>query len=137
MIDAYCAALPAGVAPRILASRSVFAADDRAEALHFAGIGLQRFHRRLVSLGRARASGAPSTEQLIHTLDVHLGTPEQVAESLLRDPVIARATDLAVQVHSVDPPHPFVLRSIELVAREIAPALGWQREAVPPARRVA
>jgi hypothetical protein len=28
-------------------------------------------------------------------------------------------------VHSVDPPHPFVLRSIELLATEVAPALGW------------
>jgi len=32
-----------------------------------------------------------------------------------------------VQVHSVDPPHPFILRSLELVAEKVAPALGWQR----------
>jgi len=34
-----------------------------------------------------------------------------------------------VQVHSIDPPHPFILRSIELVADEVAPALGWGRGA--------
>jgi len=36
-------------------------------------------------------------------------------------------TDLVFQVHSVDPPHPFILRSIELVAEKVAPALGWSR----------
>ena len=30
-------------------------------------------------------------------------------------------------MHSVDPPHPFILRSIELVAQEVAPAFGWAR----------
>ncbi|TDH60724.1 putative FMN-dependent luciferase-like monooxygenase [Dankookia rubra] len=133
MIDAYVAALPAGVAPRILASRSVFAADDRAEALRFAGLGLRRFHERLVSLGRASAGANPTVEELIRRSDTHLGTPEDVAASLAGDRVLARATELAVQVHSVDPPHPHVLRSIELVAQQVAPALGWGRQALAPA----
>jgi len=34
---------------------------------------------------------------------------------------------LTVQSHSIDPPHPFILRSIELVADMVAPALGWVR----------
>ena len=42
---------------------------------------------------------------------------------------LARVTDLVCQVHSVDPPHAAILRSIELVATEVAPALGWQRDA--------
>jgi putative FMN-dependent luciferase-like monooxygenase len=136
MIDAYLAALPPGRAPRILASRSVFVADDRAEARHFAGIGLRRFHDRLVSLGRARAGADPSLDEMIMRHDVHLGTAAEVTASLRADPVLARATELAVQVHSVDPPHPYVLRSIELVAQQVAPALGWGQ---PPAaaRRVA
>ena len=57
--------------------------------------------------------------------------------SLRTDRVMDRATDLAVQVHSVDPPHPFVLRSIELVAEGVAPAFGWRREAPAETRRVA
>src|ERR1700749_5044885 len=40
MIDAYLEALPSGRASRILASRTVFAADDRAEALRLAELGL-------------------------------------------------------------------------------------------------
>jgi len=58
---------------------------------------------------------------------VHLGTPEQVIASLQRDSALARVTDLAFQVHSIDPPHAYILRSIELIARDVAPALGWQR----------
>ncbi|MCU0888676.1 MAG: putative FMN-dependent luciferase-like monooxygenase, partial [Rubritepida sp.] len=137
MIDAYLEALPAGVAPRILASRSVFAADSRADAMRFADVGLRRFRARLVALGRIPAGEEPPLEELIRRQDVHLGTPEEVVASLRADRVMARATDLAVQVHSVDPPHPYVLRSIELVARQVAPALGWRPEAAPASRRVA
>lgn len=133
MVDAYLEAIPQGVTPRILASRSVFAADRREEAMRFAETGLQRYHRRLVSLGRV--PDAPrSTEEIISRQDVHLGTAEEVIASLKADRVMDRATELAVQVHSVDPPHAHVLRSIELVARHVAPAFGWRREATEPAR---
>ncbi len=133
MVDAYLEALPRGVAPRILASRSVFAADRREDALRFAETGLQRYHRQLIALGRV--PDAPrSTGEIIRRQDVHLGTPEEVVASLRADRVMDRATELAVQVHSVDPPHPHVLRSIELVARHVAPAFGWRREAPEAAR---
>ena len=62
---------------------------------------------------------------MIAAMDAHLGTSDHVIASLLSDSALARATDLAVQVHSIDPPHPFILRSIELVAETVAPALGW------------
>ena len=55
-----------------------------------------------------------------------VGTPEQVAESLAADATLARATEVAFQVHSVDAPHAHVLRSIELFAQQVAPALGWR-----------
>lgn len=136
MVDTYLAALPHGVAPRILASRSVFATDRREEAMHFAAIGLQRYHRRLIALGRV-PDEARTTEELIRRQDVHLGTVEEVVASLRTDRVMDRATELAVQVHSVDPPHPAVLRSIELVAEGVAPAFGWRRDPAAPALRVA
>ena len=50
---------------------------------------------------------------------------------------LARATDLTVQVHSIDPPHPYILRSIELVAEKVAPALGWVKADDDGERRVA
>ena len=64
---------------------------------------------------------------LIVAFDVHIGTPDEVIASLQADATLARATDLTVQVHSIDPPHPFILRSIELMAEAVAPALGWVR----------
>ena len=51
---------------------------------------------------------------------------QDVITSLQADSALARATDWTVQVHSIDPPHPHILRSIELMAQVVAPALGWQ-----------
>ena len=132
MIDAYLAALPEGRAPRILASRTVFVTDDGQDALRFAEDGLGRHRARLARLGRATGEG--SLGAMIAAMDVHLGTPSNVIASLQADSTLARATDLAVQVHSIDPPHAFILRSIELVAEVVAPALGWDPAGV---RRVA
>jgi putative FMN-dependent luciferase-like monooxygenase len=127
MIDAYLEALPAGREPRILASRTVFATDDNREARRLAEIGLGRHRARLIRLGRA--IGDDSLDAMIAGMDAHLGTPEHVIASLKTDSTLVRATDLAVQVHSIDPPHPFILRSIELVADVVAPALGFGRNA--------
>jgi len=128
IIDAYLKALPAGRAPRIVGSRSVFVADSRKEALRYAEIGLPRIVDRFIAAGHI-VEGRTLPE-LIATFDVHLGTPDEVIESLSADKVLSRVTDFAFQVHSVDPPHPLILRSIELIAEKVAPALGWA-----PARR--
>ena len=69
-----------------------------------------------------------SLDGLISATDTHVGTVDDVLESLSRDSTLPRVTDLVFQVHSVDPPHAAILRSIELVATEVAPALGWQRD---------
>jgi alkanesulfonate monooxygenase SsuD/methylene tetrahydromethanopterin reductase-like flavin-dependent oxidoreductase (luciferase family) len=123
IIDAYLAALAPGKAPRIMGSRSVIVADDPAEIRKHAQAGLDRFIRRLAAQGRPVPTG--SLDDILRGFDVHLGTPAQVIESLSKDTALARATEVAVQVHSVDPPHELVLRSIELFATEVAPALGW------------
>lgn len=125
MLDAYFSALPPGVAPRVLGSRSVFVADTRAEALRLAELGLGRMRPRLAAQGHPAAQGG--VQDLIAAYDVHCGTADDVVASLLAEPTLRRATDLAVQVHSIDPPHPLVLRSIELMADRVAPALGWRR----------
>jgi alkanesulfonate monooxygenase SsuD/methylene tetrahydromethanopterin reductase-like flavin-dependent oxidoreductase (luciferase family) len=57
---------------------------------------------------------------------VNAGTPAEVIDMLAADPILAEATDLIVQVHPVDPPDEYVLESIELIATEVAPALGWR-----------
>ena len=129
IIDAYLEALPPDRVPRILASRTVFAADDHEEALRFAAIGLERQRARFAVIGRAGFVEGMSVHDQIAAMDIHIGTADDVIASLRTDSVLARATDLTVQVHSIDPPHPFILRSIELVADKVAPALGWARDA--------
>ena len=130
IIDAYLERLPAGCAPRIMGSRSVFVADDRNEALRLAEQGLRQGAARLAIAGRPGPQA--SLQELIDGYDVHVGTASDVIASLQRDRTLEHVTDLVFQVHSVDPPHPLILRSIELAANEVAPALGWARAATPP-----
>jgi putative FMN-dependent luciferase-like monooxygenase len=123
IIDAYLDALPAGCEPRIMASRSVFAADDRQQAFRLADIGLRRARDRFIAGGHA--SPGDALTDMIAAFDVHVGTPEEVVTSLRADSTLSRATDLVFQAHSIDPPHRYVLRSIELIANKVAPELGW------------
>ncbi|APG87929.1 alkanal monooxygenase alpha chain (plasmid) [Sinorhizobium americanum CCGM7] len=134
IIDAYLEALPKGRAPRILGSRSLFVADSRREALRFAETGLRRGAERLIAAGH-KVEGDTLTD-LIRAFDVHVGTPEEVIESLSADATLERVTDLVFQVHSVDPPHPLILRAIELIATRVAPALGWVPERTVQTRRI-
>ena len=134
IIDAYLEALPPGRAPRIMGSRTCFVADTRAAAMRLAEPGLRR------SVDHFTAAGVPprgpSLEDIIATYDVHIGTPADAIASLEADSALARVTDLAFQVHSADPPHVDILRSIRLIAAEVAPALGW-RPAASPVKRSA
>jgi putative FMN-dependent luciferase-like monooxygenase len=135
MIDAYLEALPKGREPRILASRTIFTADDHKEAMRLAEIGLARMRHRLAATGNL--SSGNLVGDLIAAMDVHIGTPDEVIASLLADATLQRATDLTMQVHSIDPPHPYILRSIELFAEKVAPALGWTPAAETGERQVA
>jgi putative FMN-dependent luciferase-like monooxygenase len=135
IIDAYLAALPKGREPRILASRSLFVTDNRDEALRFAETGLRRIVDRFVEAGHIVRGR--SVADLIATFDVHLGEPDDVIASLTADSILARATDLVFQVHSIDPPHPHILRSIELAAQKVAPALGLRGLKTEKENRVA
>lgn len=124
IIDAYLAALPPGREPRILGSRTLFVTDDREEALRLADIGLRRIVDHFVAVGHI--VGGQSLADLIAAFDVHIGTPDDVIASLSADSTLERVTDLVFQVHSIDPPHAYILRSLELIAEKVAPALGWR-----------
>ena len=135
MLDAYFEALPKGREPRILASRTVYVADDRKEAMRLAEIGLSRLRHRLAATGNLNSGNLVG--DMIAAMDVHIGTPDEVIESLLADTTLQRATDLTMQVHSIDPPHPLILRAIELFATKVAPELGWAPASRAGARQVA
>jgi alkanesulfonate monooxygenase SsuD/methylene tetrahydromethanopterin reductase-like flavin-dependent oxidoreductase (luciferase family) len=103
--------------------------------MRLAEIGLAKMRHRLAATGNL--SSGNLVGDLIQAFDVHIGTPEEVIASLQADSTLERATDLTMQVHSIDPPHPFILRSIELMADSVAPALGWVRNDKAAERRVA
>ncbi|CAL8977352.1 F420-dependent glucose-6-phosphate dehydrogenase [Propionicimonas sp. T2.31MG-18] len=123
IVDAYLAALPEWVAPRILASRTLVVADTETEAEKYLEAAWVRYR------ARPGAGGFLVPAEDAHTwarrTDTHIGTPEQVRASLQADPILPQATEVAFQVHSVDPGHEATLRSLELIAAEVAPALGW------------
>lgn len=111
-------------APRIGLSRSLYVAPTRAEAIADAAEGIRR-HAQQVSR-RTYLSGDLTVEQLLTRADVHIGSPEDVIATLGADRLLAAATDLILQVHPVDPSHDKTLRSLKLIATEVAPALGWR-----------
>jgi putative FMN-dependent luciferase-like monooxygenase len=122
LLDAYLAALPTGVEPRIGASRSVFVADDRAEAFALAEHSAGRY------LAHLRRNGGPDPARTVAEAlrDAYIGAADEVAERLSADTTLARATDLIVQVYPATPGHDAILRSIELVANKVAPQVGWR-----------
>jgi putative FMN-dependent luciferase-like monooxygenase len=128
IIDAYFDALPPGREPRIMASRSIFAADTREEAVRLAEIGLRRAIPHFLAGGHLPPGD--TVAEMITAFDTHVGTPDDIIASLSADRTLDRITDLVFQVHSIDPPHPHILRSIELIATKVAPALGWKRAAM-------
>lgn len=118
LIDAYLAALPAGIAPRILASRTAFVADSDSYARQVAEPGI----RQQAAQYRGEVRGE-RFDDLLAQFDAHVGGIDQVAHSLAQDSVLSRVTDISFQVHSVEPSHADTLRSIELIAGHLAPAL--------------
>lgn len=123
IVAAYDAALPADAQRRVLASRTVVVVDEevRTRVLEAAEPHLRRFaagflKRDLSDLG---------IEDVLRVTDSYFGTPDEVVEQLRTDRVAAAATDVAFQVHSLEPGHEVTLRSLELLATQVAPALGW------------
>jgi putative FMN-dependent luciferase-like monooxygenase len=123
IVAAYLAALPAGTAPRVFASRTLLVTDRPESTLDLAEANVRRAFATLP--GFTASLDDLDRDQLFAATDTHVGSVARVVDSLGRDTVLAGATDIVFQVHSTDPPHDLVMRSIELVAAEVAPQLGW------------
>ena len=123
VIDNYLSQLPAGAEPRILASRTAVVADaeDLPRLREITEPALRAEADRLVGYD----TSSLTLDELLIATDTYLGTPEQVSERLQHDRVLDRATDVSFQVHSVPATNETALRSIELLATEVAPALGF------------
>ncbi|WP_209325566.1 putative FMN-dependent luciferase-like monooxygenase [Brevibacterium renqingii] len=122
VIDTYLSQLPDGAAPRILASRTAVVADaaDLPRLREITEPALRTEADRLVGYD----TSSLSFDELLVATDTYLGTSEQVIERMSADRVLDRVTDVSFQVHSVPATNEAALRSIELLATEVAPALG-------------
>jgi hypothetical protein len=64
-------------------------------------------------------------DELVRLTDTHVGTVDEVVASLSADKTLAEVSDVSFQVHSIAAPHELTLRSLELLAEEVAPRLGF------------
>ena len=134
IIEAYLAALPVGGSP---ASWRPEPYSSRTTARKRFAWPTSNSAGSLIIWSRSGLSPRTSLPELITTLDMHVGTPDDFIASLRADSTLDHVTDLIFQVHSVDPPHPLILRSIELTAKTVAPALGWEGPQARKGNRVA
>ncbi|MDY0910209.1 LLM class flavin-dependent oxidoreductase [Microbacterium sp. CFBP9034] len=110
--------------PRIGLSRLIFAADDRRTALAQIGDALVDNVRR--SNAGGRPLGPETLENALFRYHAHYGHPDEVIAQLQSERVLPLATDLLAQFNPGRPGLDASIRALELLATEIAPALGWR-----------
>ena len=110
--------------PRIGPSRFVFPAKDRRTALAAIGDDVHRAALRMAEHG-AFPKGLDQDEAL-RRFHSFYGHPEEIVAALGQERVLPVATDLITQFNPAVPDHDAAVRVLELIATEVAPALGWQ-----------
>ena len=119
-----------GRAPRIGMSRTVYVSTDRQAAMAEMYSGMAAWVDRMKRRGEYPAD--LTVEDAYARIPAHYGAPEDGVKSIQADLLWPYATELICQVQPGDPTQKQILRSLELLAKEVAPALGW-RPAEEPA----
>ena len=122
--DAFLAAWTLPRAPRIGLSRFVFPAKDKKTALDQIGADVHRAAQNFVLRG-AFPDGIDQAEAL-RRFHSFYGHPDEIIEELQKEKVLPVATDLITQFNPAVPDHDAAIRALELIATEVAPALGWK-----------
>jgi alkanesulfonate monooxygenase SsuD/methylene tetrahydromethanopterin reductase-like flavin-dependent oxidoreductase (luciferase family) len=124
LVNRYLENLPSGVEPRIGLSRSVYPTRRPEIALRDLTEGIQA---SLPNQIRQNPGLADLTmPELFTHYNIHHGSPDAVIETLSREPLLDQITDLICQVSPGIPSLSQTLEAIELLATEVAPAIGWQ-----------
>lgn len=117
--------------PRIGIVRAVFPAADKAAALAEIGDDVLRHAAWLERIGHANAAQL-SAADIVGLLNVHHGSAAEIVDSLRADPALLPYADYFIPVvQSESSTLDQAIRRLEIIAREIAPALGWS-----PARKI-
>lgn len=112
---------------QVALSRPVYPSADAASARRELAEEL-RFQVEQANRLLAR-SGLPADLDVQAFVDsgvFHLGSVEDVVASLRADPALPLATELICQVGHIGPGFANTMRALELLATEVAPALGWR-----------
>jgi alkanesulfonate monooxygenase SsuD/methylene tetrahydromethanopterin reductase-like flavin-dependent oxidoreductase (luciferase family) len=131
--DAYLAAWDQPRRPRIGLSRFVFPAADRRTALATIGPDVLAAAQKFGKGGGPGGfpAGFPvgiDTEEALRRFHSFYGHPDEIVAALQKEKVLPVATDLITQFNPAVLDHDVAVRALELIATEIAPALGWQPE---------
>ncbi|PPK66656.1 LLM class flavin-dependent oxidoreductase [Actinokineospora auranticolor] len=122
--DAYLAAWREPRTPRIGLSRFVFPAKDRRTAL--AQIG-DDVHRAALRFGeRGGFPAGLGVDEALRRFHSFYGHPDEIVSALRAERVLPVATDLITQFNPAIPDQDAAVRALELIATEVAPALGWK-----------
>jgi alkanesulfonate monooxygenase SsuD/methylene tetrahydromethanopterin reductase-like flavin-dependent oxidoreductase (luciferase family) len=122
--DAYLAAWDQPRAPRIGLSRFVFPAKDKKAALDQIGADVHAAAQRFSERG-AFPAGIDQQEAL-RRFHSFYGHPDEIIAALRQERVLPVATDLITQFNPAVPDQDAAIRALELIATEVAPALGWK-----------
>ncbi|MFJ3669593.1 LLM class flavin-dependent oxidoreductase [Streptomyces sp. NPDC090106] len=121
--DAYLGAWDQPRRPRIGLSRFVFPARDRRTALRHIGDDVHRAALRMAEHGAFPKD--LDADDALRRFHCFYGHPEEIVAALGQEKVLPVATDLITQFNPAVPDHDAALRALELIATQVAPALGW------------
>ncbi|MET0384929.1 MAG: LLM class flavin-dependent oxidoreductase [Polyangiales bacterium] len=122
--DRFLAAWKGERAPRVGLSRFVFPAKDRKTAIDVLGADVltaaKHFSDALKFPVGLDAEGALARFHSFY------GHPEEIVAALQKEKVLPVATDLITQFNPAIVKHDVAIRALEVIATQIAPALGWR-----------
>jgi len=121
--DEFLAAWDRPHKPRIGLSRFVFPAKDRKTALAQIEDGL--WHATEGFVRRGAFPAGLSLDDYLRRFHAFIGHPDEIIEALRAERVLPVATDLITQFNPGIPDLDAAIQGLELIAKEIAPALGW------------
>jgi alkanesulfonate monooxygenase SsuD/methylene tetrahydromethanopterin reductase-like flavin-dependent oxidoreductase (luciferase family) len=111
--------------PRIGLSRMVFPAKDKQAALDQIGPGVMAGAAKFVQRGQFPAG--LSLEEYLTRLHSFYGHPDEIITQLKSEQTLPIATDILCQFNPGIPDQDAAIRALELIATEVAPAIGWER----------
>ena len=135
--DRYLAEWTAPHEPRIGLSRMVFPAQDKRTALAQIGPGTMAAAAKFVARGQFPAG--LDVESYLRRFHSFYGHPDEIIGQLQAERVLPVATDLLCQFNPGIVDQDAAITALELIATEIAPALGWRpgyEQARPVSRAV-